>query len=35
VAIVMKQTATGAVIAPDITALTDEASIAAATLLTL
>ena len=35
VAIVMKQTATGAVIAPDIAALTDEASIAAATLLTL
>ena len=35
VAIVMKQTATGAVITPDISALTDEAYIAAATLLHL
>lgn len=35
VAIVMKQTATGAVITPDITALTDEAYIATAALLHL
>ena len=35
VAIAMKQTATGAVITPDISALTDEAYIAAATLLHL